>query len=141
MMEEKKPMVGSPERQPDCQPWAPYLSITCYCNFLQWCPYVGLPGLELIPPRQLNHSRVSQNRRVIPECRRTVNRQLSARRIESHRVADVECFTANLQRVSAILASENCELLTEPHVQAEQSIAANDIAISRLSGQRVIEAG
>jgi hypothetical protein len=92
----------------------------------------GREKSEFVPQGKLHHPRVREQLGVMAKGRALVQSQRQARRIKARRVGNVKDFPTELQGV--MIRVRHLPALAQAHIQAEEPIAAQNVAASPLAG-------
>src|SRR5579862_9837231 len=95
--------------------------------------------LEFISQPELHHSGLLEQTGVLPESRGFRHIQAGGADIEARRIGNIKHFPAELHAVIFVVRHD--EALCQTHVDAEQPIPSDSIALSYLAGITIVESG
>src|SRR5262249_19172207 len=89
---------------------------------------------ELHARAELEHARLGQQLRILTELRLVRSTQIElVADVEPHRVEDVEAFRPECQSHLVVLIAQDVEPLRQPCINAEVTVAADAVALSRFA--------
>src|SRR6266704_3176700 len=84
-----------------------------------------IDSLEFVPQAELEHARIDERSRVLPETRGIQNAGIRGVWIEPHRIRHVEGLGAELDRVRIILDGKKMKPFPDTQVDTKEAIAAD----------------